>query len=30
LLGPVTDNILPGFLICFVFINSSVEAVVVV
>jgi hypothetical protein len=30
LLGPAADDILPGFLVCFVFINGSVEAVVVV
>ena len=30
LLGPATDNILPEFLICFVFINSSIKAVIVV
>jgi hypothetical protein len=29
-LSPAIDNILPGFLICFVFINSSIKAVVVV
>jgi hypothetical protein len=30
LFGPATDNILPGFLICFVFINSSIKAVIVI
>jgi hypothetical protein len=30
LLGPAINNILPGFLVCFVFINSSIKAVVVV
>jgi hypothetical protein len=30
LFNPAIDNILPGFLICFVFINSSIKAVVVV
>jgi hypothetical protein len=30
LFSPAADNILPGFLIYFVFINSSVKAVVVI
>jgi hypothetical protein len=30
LFGPAIDDILPGFLICFVFINSSIKVVVVV
>jgi hypothetical protein len=29
-LGPATDNILPEFLVCFVFINGSIKAVVIV
>jgi hypothetical protein len=29
-LSPAADNILPGFLIYFIFINSSIKAVVVV
>jgi hypothetical protein len=30
LLNPAIDNILSGFLVCFIFINSSIKAVIVV